>query len=274
MTFLAAILAWLVSLSLSGNRMPGRGMLARPLDQVFSRLGGASWVYCLVIAVPVVLLAAILGWFDHWLVSFLVGFGSLLLVFGSGDQADQLKLYRQYQIDGDTEQAYELAVENFELPEGLYEGGPAQMDAALNLSLAFQLLERFFVALFWFVAFGAPGVLLVVLVRHARSILLQMPTESSSAASLAVQVHHAINWIPARLLTLSLALVGDFSQSFAIWVRRIRDFELVDRALLETSLKVSLPDNPDAQRPEDVLSLVKRAQVLWMVVIALATILG
>ena len=101
-----------------------------------------------------------------------------------------------------------------------------------------------------------------------------MPSESSAAASLAVQVHHAINWIPARLLTLSLALVGDFSQSFAIWLRRIRDFELLDRALLETSLKVSLPENPDAQRPEDVLALVKRAQVLWLVVIALATIFG
>lgn len=274
MTFLAAILAWLVSLSLSGNRMPGRGMLAQPLDQVFSRLGGSVWAYCLVIAVPVVLLAAALGWFDHWLVTFLVGFGSLVLVFGSGDQADQLKLYRQYQTDGDTDRAYELAVEDFDLPEGLYEGGPSQMDEALNLSLAYQLLERFFVALFWFVAFGAPGVLLVVLVRYARSILLQMPSETSSAASLAVQVHHAINWIPARLLTLSLALVGDFSQSFAIWLRRIRDFELVDRALLVTSLKVSLPENPDAQRPEDVLALVKRAQVLWMVVIALATIFG
>lgn len=274
MTFLAAILAWLVSLSMSGNRMPGRELLARPLDQVFSRLGGSVWVYCLVIAVPVLLLAGILGWFDYWLVTFLVGFGSLVLVFGSGDQTDQLKQYRQYQTDGDTDRAYELAVERFDLPEGLYEGGPSQMDEALNLSLAYQLLERFFVALFWFVAFGAPGVLLVVLVRYARSVLLHMPSESSAAASLAVQVHHAINWIPARLLTLSLALVGDFSQSFAIWLRRIRDFELVDRALLESSLRVSLPENPNAQRPEDVLALVKRAQVLWMVVIALATIFG
>lgn len=274
MTFLAAILAWLVSLSLSGNRVPGRELLARPIDQVFSRLGGRVWVYGLVIAVPVVLLSAILGWFDHWLVTFLVGFGSLVLVFGSGDQADQLKLYRQYQADGDLDQAYELALATFDLPEGLYEGGPEQMDEALNLSLAYQLLERFFVALFWFMAFGAPGVLLVVLVRHTRAVLLQMPSESSGATSLAVQVHHAINWFPVRLLTLSLALVGDFTHSFAIWLRRLRDFELTDAALLSKGLMVSLPDRPDARRPEDVLALIKRAQVLWMVVIALATIFG
>ncbi|WP_028669438.1 regulatory signaling modulator protein AmpE [Saccharospirillum impatiens] len=274
MTFMAAILAWLVSLSLSGNRMPGQGVTTRPLEQVFTRLGGRIWVYVLAMAVPVLLLSAILAWFDLWLVTFLVGFGSLVLVFGSSDQVDQLKQYRQYQVDGESDRAYELAVEAFDLPEGLYEGGSEQMDEALNVSLAYQLLERFFVALFWFVAFGASGVLLVVLVRHARSILTQQPSEDNSAASLAVQVHHAINWIPARLLTLSLALVGDFSQSFAIWLRRVRDFELVDRALLESSLRVSLPENPDAQRPEDVLSLMKRAQVLWMVVIALATIFG
>ncbi|WP_394169061.1 regulatory signaling modulator protein AmpE [Saccharospirillum alexandrii] len=274
MTFLAAILAWLVSLSLTDSRVPGRDWLAGPLEQVFTRLGGGVWVYALVVAVPVVLLAAVLGWFDLWLVTFLVSLGGLVLVFGSGDQADQLKQYREYQADDETDSAYEHAVNTLGLPEGLYEGGPQQMDEALNLSIAYQLLERFFVALFWFVAFGAPGVLLVVLVRHARSVLLQMPSEASSAVSLAVQVHHAINWIPARLLTLSLALVGDFSQSFAIWLRRVRDFELVDRSLLESSLKVSLPENPDAQRPEDVLALVKRAQVLWMVVIALATIFG
>lgn len=274
MTFLAALLAWLVSLSLTGSRMPGRGRVPALISQVVVRLGGSTWVYCLVLALPVVMLAAILHGLDHWLVTFLVGLGSLVLVFGPGDQADQLRRYRQYQQDDDADRAYELAVDTFDLPAGLYEGGATQMDEALKLSLAYQLLERFFVALFWFVAFGAPGVLLVVLVRHARSVLVQLPAESSAAASLAVQVHHAINWIPARLLTLSLALVGDFSQSFAIWLRRIRDFELADRALLETSLKVSLPENPEAQRPEDVLALIKRAQVLWMVVIALATIFG
>jgi membrane protein required for beta-lactamase induction len=274
MTFLAAILAWLVSLSLAGSRMPTQDLVSSLISPVVARLGGRTWVYCLVLAIPVVVLVAILGWFDYWLITFLVGFGSLVLVFGSGDQADQLKQYRQLQDDGEVDEAYDLAVNAFDLPEGLYEGGVDQMDGALNLSLAYQLLERFFVAVFWFVAFGAPGVLLVVLVRHARDTFVQSKEDGPSAASLAVQVHHAINWIPVRLLTLSLALVGNFSHSFAIWLRRIRDFELTDRALLETALKVSLPETPDAQRPEDVLAMMKRAQVFWLVILALATIFG
>ena len=274
MTFLAAILAWLVSLSLAGNRMPGRDLLPTSVNRVVERLGNRTWVYILLLALPVILLSTVLAWFDLWLVSFLVGFGSLVLVFGPGDQVDKLKQYRQDQSDGETELSYELAVGAFDLPEGLYEGGAGQMDEALKLSLAYQLLERFFVAVFWFAAFGAPGVLLAVLVRHARIVFVDSSSENSGAASLAVQVHHAINWIPVRLLTLSLALVGNFSHSFAIWLRRIRDFELVDKALLDSALKVSLPENPDAQQPEDVLAMMKRAQVLWLVVIALAIIFG
>ena len=274
MTFLAAILAWLVSLSLAGSRMPTQDLVSSLISPVVARLGGRTWVYCLVLAIPVVVLVAILGWFDYWLITFLVGFGSLVLVFGPGDQVDKLKQYRQDQSDGETELSYELAVGAFDLPEGLYEGGAGQMDEALKLSLAYQLLERFFVAVFWFAAFGAPGVLLAVLVRHARIVFVDSSSENSGAASLAVQVHHAINWIPVRLLTLSLALVGNFSHSFAIWLRRIRDFELVDKALLDSALKVSLPENPDAQQPEDVLAMMKRAQVLWLVVIALAIIFG
>lgn len=267
MTFLTVLLAWLVSLSLTGDRFPGARPFQVWVSRWVERFGGSNWVFLAVIFVPVFLAALVLGLLDNWLVYFLAGFAALLLSFGPGDQGDRLKGYRQYQADQQPEEAYRVAVDYLGLPEGLYEGGEAEMDAALRYSLAYLLFQRFFVTVFWFVAFGAPGVILAGL------LLLLLPVfKGEKAAPLAVQLHHAVNWIPVRLLTISLALVGNFAQSYAIWWRRLREFEITDRTLLVSSIDAALPSGAGIHQPEDVLLLMKRAQILWLVVLALFTI--
>ena len=267
MTFLAALLAWLVSLSVTSDRLPGAEPVQKAVHRVVRRLGGSTWVFLAVLFVPALVLAAVLAWFDLWIVTFLVSLGVLLLAFGPADQVDQLRLYRDYQADEASDQAYKLAVERLGMPEGLYEQGPHEMDQAVKHGLAYLLFQRFFVTLFWFVAFGAPGVVLVSLLT-----MIQPVFRAETAGPLAVQMRHAINWIPVRLLTLSLALVGNFAQSFAIWVRRVRDFEHTDQNLLASSVRAALPGEPGAQHPEDLLLLMRRAQILWLVVLALFTI--
>ncbi len=267
MTFLAVLLAWLVSLSVTVERWPGADPVQAVIRKIVSRLGGGSWVLLAIIFIPALVLGVILAWLDTWFMSFLAGFGVLLAAFGPGDQADQLKLYRQCRADGDDERAYRVAVDALGMPEGLYEGGPHEMDQAIKHGLAYQMFLRFFVTFFWFVAFGAPGAVMAGMLSMVQPVF-----RLEAGGPLAVQLRHAINWIPIRLLTLSLALVGDFSQSFAIWLRRVRDFEHTDLNLLASSVRAALPGEPGVQQPEDLLLLMRRAQVLWLVGLALVTI--
>jgi len=191
----------------------------------------------------------------------------LVLAFGPADQVDQLRAYRELQAEGADDQAYQVAVDRLGMPEGLYDNGALEVDQAVKQGLAYLLFQRFFVTVFWFVAFGAPGVVMVSLLT-----LIQPIFRSEPAGPLAVQMRHAINWIPVRLLTLSLALVGNFAQSFAIWVRRVREFERTDQSLLASTVRAALPGEPEAQQPEDLLLLMRRAQIMWLVVLALFTI--
>ena len=267
MTFLAALLAWLVSLSVTARRLPGIDSMHSVLAPLVRRLGGSTVALLLIVLLPAVLVWLLLWWAQLWWLMPVLGFVVLVLAFGPGDQADQLQAYRALQDEGDFEGAYQLAVSTMGMPEGLYERGPSQMDQALKQGIAYQLFQRFFVSLFWYVAFGVPGVIMSSLLTLVQPIFRGEP-----GGPLALQLSHAVNWIPVRLLTLSLALVGNFAQGFAIWVRRLREFEYVDRALLASAVRSSLPGDPHEQKPEDLLLLIKRAQVLWLVVLAVFTI--
>lgn len=269
MTFLAALLAWLVSMSVTARRLPGIDSLHAFLSFLIRRLGGGTLALLAIVLVPAILVWALLWWLDIWLLSLLVGFVMLVLAFGPGDQADRLKEYRELQQAGEDEAAYQLAVSSLGMQEGLYERGASQMDQGVKQGIAYLLFQRFFVSLFWYVAFGAPGVMMAALLTQVQPLFRGEP-----GGPLALQLSHAVNWIPVRLLTLSLALVGNFAQGFAIWVRRLREFEYVDRALLASAVRSSLPGEPHEQRPEDLLLLIKRAQVLWLVILAGFIIFG
>lgn len=267
MTFLAALLAWLVSLSVTARRLPGMDSMHSFLAVLVRRLGGGTLALLLIVLLPAVLVWLLLWWLQLWWITALASLVVLVLAFGPGDHSDRLKAYRAFQDAGDDEGAYQLAVSSLGMSEGLYERGASQMDQALKQGIAYQLFQRFFVSLFWYVAFGVPGVVMASLLT-----LVQPLFRGEPGGALALQLSHAVNWIPVRLLTLSLALVGNFAQGFAIWVRRLREFEYVDRALLASAVRSSLPGDPYEQKPEDLLLLIKRAQVLWVVVLAVFTI--
>ncbi|MHA7880064.1 MAG: regulatory signaling modulator protein AmpE [Saccharospirillum sp.] len=267
MVFLAAILAWLIALSISGQQHPGAQPLQHWIDRQVERFGASNRVFLIMLLGPVCLAGFIVWWIDIWVVSLALSVLVLVLAFGPGDQVDQLKRYRLYRADGDDDAAYQHGVEHLGLPEGLYESGSETMDEALKEGLAYRLFERFFVSFFWFVAFGIPGVLLVGLLR-----LLEPVFRANNGATVAVQFRHAVNWIPVRLLVLSMGLVGNFAHTFAIWLRRAREFEISDHAFLWSAIKAALPAEASAQRPEDLLLLLKRAQILWLVLLALFVI--
>lgn len=269
MVFLAAILAWLIALSITGHHLPSTQPMQQWVDRQVERFGVSNAVFLAMLLGPVFLAALVLWWVDSWLLTLLLSILALVLAFGPGDQVDQLKRYRQFRADGDDEAAYQLGIEHLGLPEGLYENGTDTMDEALKEGLAYQLFQRFFVSFFWFVAFGIPGVLLVGLL-----VLLEPVFRYHNGASVAIQFRHAVNWIPVRLLVLSMGLVGNFAHTFAIWLRRVREFEITDRAFLWSGIKAALPAESSAQRPEDLLLLLKRAQILWLVVLALFIIFG
>lgn len=266
MSFLAVIIAYIVSISLSGHGEPATRWATRWHGLIAERKWGTKVQLALYALLPTLLLAALLLWVDNGLLNFVVSLGLLLLAFKSGDQPENLAEYRR-KLEADDEQgAWQLAVDELGLEGQMYEPGDEEIDQGVQAGLAYLYLERFFVSVFWFMAFGAPGVLLVWLVSTAM--------HSEQVDAFCHRVQQALYWIPVRLMAFTLGLMGNFAHCFQVWLEQAKDFDRNDRVLLVTCLKSALGEVNDEHMLEDTLALIKRSQLAWLVGMALLLIFG
>lgn len=98
------------------------------------------------------------------------------------------------------------------------DGSPIAWNApALGVAIAYAALRRRFAVLLWFFLLGPVGALLYRLAQTlARNDSLQLDPGGRSAAH---YVANALDWLPAQLLTLTLAVVGHWDAVIGAWRR-------------------------------------------------------
>jgi len=156
--------------------------------------------------------------------------------------------------------------------------------------------RRWFSVLFWFLLLGPVGALLYRLVAIAAegdaTHLLPADTVAGARGLLAV-----LDWPVAQLMTLSMALVGNFDAVFNAWkegggasfaldggflaaaARACVRSELADDADDANESGVPAPKLPSATVPDlpelrDAMSLVWRILLVWLAVLALFMVAG
>ena len=176
---------------------------------------------------------------------------------------------------------------------------PLTIDGGALVSAVFQnALRRWFGVLFWFLVLGPCGALLYRLTALAGegSYSRKLPVEAAEGARILLQL---LDWPVAQLLTLSLALVGNFDTVLGAWreaggASLTLDHRFLDaagRASVRTELAEEAADyaeefgaQPEAaamvatapELPElrDAMSLVWRSLLVWLAVLALFVIAG
>lgn len=143
-------------------------------------------------------------------------------------------------------------------------------------------LTRWFGVLFWFAVLGPCGALLYR--------LAQMLAAASAADDSALARNFAalLDWLPAHLMALALALASNFDAVFTAW----RDFHRthpqgyanLDLGFLaaigraSVAADVAADGKADVQSPlvalDDAMVLVRRVLVIWLVLIALVVLGG
>ena len=83
-------------------------------------------------------------------------------------------------------------------------------------ALPYRLFERSFVVIFWFCLFGAPMALgYRLLALHGDMQLDQAADDNkNNETRMVAKLRWLVEWLPARLLGITLGLVGHFSQTF------------------------------------------------------------
>ncbi|WP_286788394.1 MULTISPECIES: regulatory signaling modulator protein AmpE [unclassified Pseudomonas] len=227
-----------------------------------------------VVGVPLLILALVLavlkpvayGWLllpVHVLV--------LLYSLGRHDPRQALAGFRDSWRRGDLEAAALRAEQDL----GLQAETPDGLLARVQEQLLWRGHEGFFAVIFWYVVLGPLMALAYRLVAltaaHARSPALRAHAE---------QLCHAFDWLPARLLTASFALVGDFLCASRATLSEWLNWDiptpklLADAGRAAADLPVALDAEAGVHSLDTLWQLLVRAAVLWYVLLALWTVVG
>ena len=247
-------------------RKAGSGVLAGPAGVVL------LLVVCLL---PVYL---ILGWLMGLsvVVAFLLSLAVLVYCLGPRPLtgvADEFELARQA---GDEEKALWYAEQLLGRPLGEQER--ADLEATVSEAVLVAANDRWFGVLFWFAVLGPFGALLFRLSSQFRAwaMTAEKADETGSLATAIHRVHDVIAWLPARLLMLAFALVGNFAPAIAACCQggetRVRWAE-AGEALLARAGLAALQGVAGGETAVAAQRLVTRSLWLWLAVIALLNVM-
>ena len=277
MSFLVLLLAvWVEKFSAGRQRIQQDGGWLRQLARVEAApsMQASPWLsLALLVLVPVLLLGVLLlllksvayGWLAlpvHLLV--------LIYGLGRGDVLAALGPFRDAWRRDDTEAAYLVAARDL----GVQADEPGELLTRVQGYLLWEAYQSFFAVIFWYALLGPVAVLAYR--------LLALTTEQAQQVALrerAQQLRHAFDWLPARVLASSFALVGDFvSVSRALlhellnW--QISAAQLVDHAgRAAANTPASAPGDVGLHSLDSLWQMLVRSALLWYAGFAVWTLL-
>jgi AmpE protein len=195
----------------------------------------------------------------------------LLFGLGRGDVLVALGPFRDAWRRGDIQGAYHAAQRDL----GLDAQDDAELLGKVQQHLVWQAYQGFFAVIFWYALLGPLVVLLYRLLA-----LLEERAGGERLRGQAGQLRHALDWLPARALAASFALVGHFEAVSRTLLHELLNWNIAATGLLARTAAAALDlDEPAAAGADGVLTLDRlwqllvRCALLWYVVFALWALL-
>lgn len=277
MSFLVLLLAiWVEKFSAGRQRIQQDGWWLEQLRRVEAAPAwqAAPWLSlaCLVL-LPVLLLVALLlllksvayGWLAlpvHLLV--------LIYALGRGDVLAALGPFRDAWRRDDAEAAYLVAARDL----GLQADAPDELLTRVQGYLLWQAYQSFFAVIFWYALLGPAAVLAYR--------LLALTTEQAQQAALgerAQQLRHGFDWLPARVLASSFALVGDFVAVSRALLHELLNWQIPAARLVEHAGRAAAntaacaPGEAGLHSLDALWQMLVRSALLWYAGFAVWTLL-
>ncbi|WP_421682360.1 regulatory signaling modulator protein AmpE [Stutzerimonas urumqiensis] len=156
---------------------------------------------------------------------------------------------------------------------GIEAADPGELLARVRTYLLGEAFQGLFVVMFWYVLLG-PAVALA----YRLIALAQAYGRGEPMIERARQLRHAFEWLPARVLATSFALVGDFSAVNRALLPLLLDWYVSSRQLVALTGCAAIgcevqATTGDAARLDALWSLVIRAAALWYAAFAVWVLL-
>lgn len=233
----------------------------------------------LFVAVPVIVLHLVLAALSHqwgfWV--FVLELLVLLYAMGRGNLDTQIALFTSDLEREDLQTAFDdAAVFNLSHREAVADRSE-DLREEIFASLPYRIFERTFVVIFWFYLFGAPAALAYrLLALHGDMDIDEADAESSRPE---LKWLWLLEWLPVRLLGLTVGLVGNFSYAAGavrelLFCRSTGTAEFLRRAVKGALGDIQADKTLNHHAVSEVTLLFGRAMTSWLVVIAILVILS
>lgn len=232
------------------------------------------WLGLLVAVLPPLLLLALLLTLLEPVAYGLLALPVHLLVvvwsLGRGDILRAIGPFRDAWRREDAQGAYHVAERDLDVQAD----NDDELLAQVQGTLVWQAYQAFFAVIFWYALLGPVAALTYR--------LLAIAAEQGRHAELrerAVQLRHAFDWLPARALVLSFALVGNFVAVSGSLLHDLLAWDVPAARLLARAGYVAEDFNEGGLGAKGVASLdalwqlLVRSAVLWYAVFAIWTLL-
>jgi len=147
---------------------------------------------------------------------------------------------------------------------------------ALTEALFCHANARTFAVVFWYLVFGPFGAILYRMVAQLTKLSSRPNDTLNAIARVANILEDTLDWIPARLAGLGYALAGNFVKGFHQWMHYVSGGLASNQDLLIASglgaMDVDANASADAEEARQVLRLIDRSLIVWLVIIAIFTL--
>ncbi len=220
------------------------------------------------------MLANVLGLFG-----FIFGIAVLVFMIGPRDLDDDVQKINTAFENKDYQAANEYASD---LCGRTISEPPMQLTQTVKEEIFVQANTRLLGVFFWFILLGPVG---AVLIRLKCLIKQKERNNNDEFAEATRELYKIIIWLPARICVLSYAVAGNFVDTMSywngvsdLWLRDSEEFIVVSGvgSLRYEQRTSGSPDDdePDISGIQHSLSLVKRAVIVWVVLLGLLTVTG
>ena len=248
--------------------------LAARDSETVTKLQGNVWGALLLGLIPALLVGLVLAVVGPGLIALIISVAAILLAMACQPQRSTYRGYLNAAHRGDAEQLDHHS-QDLLSQEASSASQPLQTPAQ---ALAWIHYRYYAAVLIIFVVFGAVGVLLYASLRE---LLKQTETAADqNAEHLATwqKVMWVGDWVPVRITTLGLLLVGHFSRALPVWLQSVMQPQQSAAAVLLSVAEAAedkVEGEPDhTTHPTQMVALFKRNLLLLIVALALLTLSG
>jgi membrane protein required for beta-lactamase induction len=232
-------------------------------------------ILVLPIAVLVWILNAILG--GNLIIGLIIGVAVLFYCLDARDQSKQIS---NYLSGGKTEKGKTADEELKTFLKGSLPITASEQARAVSSKIVLWSQHHVFSVLFWYMLFGVFGAVVYFLVHRIVHEAAHKDSDVAEYSEASQVVQSIMDWVPVRLAGLSFGAVGAFGALLNQWMKNIAGgLDLQQKLPLIFGLSalnadVEKSDKANVEENQGLLGLVFKAELVWVVAIALITLIG